>query len=521
MLRLSALALGPLLARAVPKSGSGIVDDWTAISRWLSKRLSDPSGKLTQILTRTVDRAWRSLEIALAGEALHRRTIDAGADRALIEQVRQFIAVAPIPNLSPESRRRLRVEIHEARQAEIIPGPVPSVDALAALIVRFLGGPVEETPETDGRELAAIAPDIHAAGFDTLAKYIERRSSSKQFLLIVAARYFLAREISGDLELFRDLGFSRTELLPDNLRIGFDRLADAFDRFTSILTDLIAQLAESKEEITEPSNAPPTSEEPSTPSTAEPGFSINGTHLVSPIRLDTAGVRIAPCPVCLTQVRLTHSALAWVSLRCDSCGTEFQATDGTAPPPSPPTVSKPVANEGFVSRSLLERNLQHWIDSGEPGRWIENRKGMWSETDFSSLADHLLYSRFWPLDLNDVRRVLDQMSMRFRIKGTSWGVPRARPPLPPPSSVSRGLIRTSDIYRTIDGNRWVPCPLCRSFNVEIPPRATGTEVILTCSGCGRTFAVDLTKKKAGAASLPPPPPPPLSFWDKIRTWFGG
>ncbi len=519
MLRLSALALGPLLVRAVPKSGSGIVDDWTAISHWLTKRYSDPSGKLAMVLTRTVDRAWRSLEIALAGEVLHRRAIESKADPALIEQIRQFITVASFPNLSPELRQKLGVEINNARQAEIIPGPVPSIDALATLIVRFLRGPIEETREADARELAALGPELRDAGFGTLAEFIELRSSGQQSLLVIATRYFLAREISSDLGLLRDLRFTRTELLTDNLRAGFDRLADALDRFTSVLIDLLAQLAvssdpASSDSVSDPSNALPTSDAAPTP---DPGFSINGTHLVSPIRSGSAGSRIAPCPVCLTQVDIHRSAGSWVSLRCDSCGTEFQATDGTAPAP---LASKPGAGPEPMRRSVEARNLQVWIDSGEPRRWIDYRKGMWSEADFLKLTNSLRLSRLWPLDLNEVRRVLSEMSERYRTKGTNWGTPLARSPSPPSATTPTGLIRTSDVYRTIDGNLWVPCPICRSFNVEIPPelpsRSAG-EVPLTCSGCGRRFVALLKKKPA---LLPPPPPPPPSFWGKVRKWFG-
>ena len=70
MLRLSALALGPLLARAAPQIGGRIVDSSATIHRWLTKQYSDRSGTLVSVLTRVVDRSWRALEIALAGTDL-------------------------------------------------------------------------------------------------------------------------------------------------------------------------------------------------------------------------------------------------------------------------------------------------------------------------------------------------------------------------------------------------------------------------------------------------------------------
>jgi hypothetical protein len=252
--------------------------------------------------------------------------------------------------------------------------------------------------------------------------------------------------------------------------------------------------------------------------TPDPGFSINGTHLVAPIRSGSTGSRIAPCPVCLTQADVLRSSGAWVSLRCASCGTEFQATDGTAPPPAPaPPASKPVGGPEPMLRSLMARNLQLWIDSGEPARWIEYRKGVWGDAEFVGLTEFLRLSRFWPLDLNEVRKVLTGMTEQYRTKGTNWDILPPRPTTLPVSAADRGLIRTTEVYRTIDGNLWVPCPICRSFNVEIPHRSIG-EVSLTCSGCGRPFVAVLKKKPA---LLPPPPPPPPSFWNKVRKWFGG
>jgi hypothetical protein len=520
MLRLSALALGPLLARAAPKIGSGIVDTSTTISNWLTEQYTHQSDTLVTALTRSVDRSWRSLEVALGGGELHRGAIDAVVDRALIEQIRQFIAVISWQDLTREFRFQVINDIRSARKKGIIPGPVPSVNALTTRIVRFLDGVSEETPEADCRELVAFAVELRTSGFDSLARFFDLLPSNKQPLLVTAVRYFLSREISADLWLLRDLRFTRTELIPDGLRSGFDRLADAFDRFTTILIELLAQLTAS---INLPSPIPPSATVPAPSSVSPPqtevGFSIHGTHLVAPIRPGLNGSRITPCPVCLTPAMLPPSSGGWVSLRCDTCGTEFQATDGTVPAPALPLSS--AARTDAVTRSRLQaRNLQSWIESGKPELWIEYRKGMWGEKDFEGLTEMLRFSRFWPLDLVEVRKALVKMTSRFKSKGTKgWGLPSPRASGSSTGSTSIGLIRTSDFYRTVDGNYWVPCPLCRSFNVEIPPWAI-SEIRLTCSGCGREFVLDL-KKRPKPLSLPPPLTPPPTFWNKVRKWFGG
>jgi hypothetical protein len=508
MLHLSALALGPLLARAAPNISSGNVDISTAISRWLAERFADPTGKLARVLTRIADRAWLSLEIALAGEDLHRSAVVAGVDRALVEQIRQFIEVASLPTSTLEQRRDVRVALQNARKADRIPGPVPTANALAAMIIRYFGA-ADESTEIDNNLLTELSLKLHIAGYSTLSGFIGLRSTDRHSLLITSVRFFLSREIAEDLRLLRDLRYTRIELLPDAVRAGFDRLADAFDRFTPVIVELLSELTVSTDANAEQT----TVVAPDAPKIDEPGFYILGEHLIAPIRTVADGSRIAPCPVCMTQTIIRSSDVAWVSLRCSSCGTEFQATDGTAPPPSPP-VPKSEATSKSRQRA---KNLQLWIDSGGPIRWIEYHKGIWSETEYYKLIDVLRASRFWPLDLTDVHRILTEMIAQYKTRVTLWGGIPAGATESPRSSTSRGLVRASGIYRTIDGNSWIPCPLCRSFNVEIPPGSSG-EISLTCSGCLRTFLVDL--KKATSAVFPPPAPPsPPSFWGKIRKWF--
>jgi hypothetical protein len=544
---LSALCLGPLLARAAPRIGGGSADSPTRISQWLNERLFHPSGTLASVLTRVVDRAWRALEIALAGERLHRLASESGADRALVEQLRQFLAVAPLFAATPQVRKFALIDIENARQAELIPGPVPSAAALAAQVLRFLRGPDEETPEADARELATMAPEFREAGFPALADFLEmplslddgdsadlsgmartdlarfvRPASAQAHLLVSAARYFLSRAIAADLWLMRDLRFTRTDLMPDRVRAGYDRLNDALDRFTPVIVELLFEVAAGDAKPEPPSiSAAVSAETPAAPAAEDPGFAIHGVHLVAPIRTDASGNRVAPCPVCLTQTPIPAGAKHWASLRCETCGTEYRATDGTAPapPPPPPPIVRPDAAADAAMRKLQAGNLALWINSGEPLRWIENRRGVWSEKEFRGLVEMLRLSRFWPMNEAEVRKYLVDLALRYETRGASWSAaPVHAPPPPPPASV--GLIRTSDIYRTIDGNLWVPCPICRSFNVGIPAHATG-EVGLTCPGCGRRFIAILKKKPSLLPPpLPPPPPPPPTIWSKVRKWFG-
>jgi hypothetical protein len=380
----------------------------------------------------------------------------------------------------------------------------------------FLSRTDDELMVIEGAHLQVLAGEMRSNGFETVAAYLEQAATTSGPLLTVAARFFFAREILGHLVLLRDLRSDPAEMLPEHVQRGFGRLADAFDRFTGPLTEMLTKLADEGESTAgEPPPQPP-QEHPALPAS---GFAIHGTHLVSPIELDDVGTRVSPCPVCLTRTILPPSAAPWVLLRCDSCGTEFRASDGSAPPP-PDAEKKSADNPESVQAFLAKRNLQRWIDAGEPEKWVERLKGVVPDEKFKLVIETLRYSRFWPLDEAEVRRTLLKRSRHFREKVVSSKRSSEAGPATGPAepTAPRGLIHTSDVYRTIDGNCWVPCPLCRSFNVEIPPRAVGV-IRLNCSGCGRMFAVDLKKKTDATILPPPPPPPPPGVWEKFRKWF--
>jgi hypothetical protein len=74
--------------------------------------------------------------------------------------------------------------------------------------------------------------------------------------------------------------------------------------------------------------------EPPANSTTPESPRVHGSHLVCAIRSDPDGTRFSTCPVCVAHSTLP-SADGWLSVKCDSCGSEFIASDGS-PPPAPP-----------------------------------------------------------------------------------------------------------------------------------------------------------------------------------------
>src|SRR5262245_32856214 len=104
---LSVLAMRGVLAgacRAVGfEAGHAAIDGVVGFFR---SRLADPSQKVVVALKRSTDRAWRAIEVSLAGESLTGR-LDRAEDRAFREQVRLFLdaSSAELPNKGLDFRR--------------------------------------------------------------------------------------------------------------------------------------------------------------------------------------------------------------------------------------------------------------------------------------------------------------------------------------------------------------------------------------------------------------------------------
>src|SRR5262249_57661006 len=82
------LALRPLVTGAVKATGVGIADDAVAgVVNFLNDRFLDHSKTLVNALHHANDRAWRALEIALAGESFL-SWLDQAHDKAVPDHVR-------------------------------------------------------------------------------------------------------------------------------------------------------------------------------------------------------------------------------------------------------------------------------------------------------------------------------------------------------------------------------------------------------------------------------------------------
>ncbi len=244
---------------------------------------------------------------------------------------------------------------------------------------------------------------------------------------------------------------------------------------------------------------PPITSPPAIDPTA-PGFASHGSQLLAPMRDGPGGSRIAACPVCLAHAIMPRTAGGWMPFRCESCGTECVATDGSPPPklpPPPPSAPEPLESSELVVPIMLKPHgrraaccpVCHSLKAIAPdaGGWVELRC-LACGTEFSA-SDGTAPPP----------------------KPTSPPPPVPASPPPPPS-----LPRSTLVFDFLGDHCCAVCPVCDGL-VTFPRHATG-EVRLLCSACATPFVATAAKSKAPP---PPPPPPPrlASFWGKVSAWF--
>src|SRR5262249_11619290 len=135
----------------------------------IGDRFSDRGGQLTEALRRASERAWRTLEIALAGESFWNR-LDAAEDKAFRQQVRGLLESMTLTRRTTkeESRRLCLAELRAARKDGLLLGGTREDVARSA---RLFAGQADQLAALE-RERAALremAGVLQQAGYENLA----------------------------------------------------------------------------------------------------------------------------------------------------------------------------------------------------------------------------------------------------------------------------------------------------------------------------------------------------------------
>src|SRR5947209_6945349 len=96
----------------------GIDGGGAAVADFLGRHFTDHSRKVTAALEVASERAWKALEVALAGESLANLLVST-EDREISRQIRAFLDGSPdaLPAIDPPFRQRCLRQLRAARKA--------------------------------------------------------------------------------------------------------------------------------------------------------------------------------------------------------------------------------------------------------------------------------------------------------------------------------------------------------------------------------------------------------------------
>jgi WD40 repeat protein/serine/threonine protein kinase len=242
---LSVVALRQLVSAAGNAVGLGTTTD--AIVDSLTRRFTDHSQRLTKALQTANERAWKALEIALAGDSLLERCKGALAeteDRAFGEQLRAFLEVSPLRKVKAEQQPILRQALEELRSARAR-GMLSQGSLGPAGLAQETGGFARYSDpqallDAEFQLIQGIAAELK----ETCPKLsvVLAHPKIKPNILAVAVRYYFRREVEADPQLFQGLAFAKLEALQEGQAKGFAELTEALTRHGSRLEGLLADL---------------------------------------------------------------------------------------------------------------------------------------------------------------------------------------------------------------------------------------------------------------------------------------
>jgi WD40 repeat protein/tetratricopeptide (TPR) repeat protein len=248
--QLSTLTLRQLIDGAIKATGFKIVEEGTeVVVALLSRQFVDHSQRLTAALHTANDRAWRAMEISLAGDSWWERCkikLAAREYQAFRQQVQSFLAVAPLgglPGHGEEFRQQALRQLQAARKAGILTDGTLTPQKLAREAGAFARySDPASLLDAEWRLVEQMAGEVRLAGFGTLAHFLALRHGQGTSLLVTAARYFFRREVETDRELFQGLAFAQMERLAQTEEAGFAALSEALAQQGHHLEDLLGDV---------------------------------------------------------------------------------------------------------------------------------------------------------------------------------------------------------------------------------------------------------------------------------------
>jgi uracil-DNA glycosylase family 4 len=257
---LCALALKQLVGGACKvvgvEAGAGAVE---GVVGFLTRHFLDHSQRLTEALRQSNERAWKALEVALAGDSLWDRcklVLASGEDKAVRELVGPFLASCDLAMLhGRESYRRLCLaELRAARKEGLLTEGALEPTELAkkaGAFARF--GDPQAMLQAENETLGQMGQELKGKGYVNLAEFVSLRPERGEALLVLSARYFFRRAVETDQALFQGLTFARLEQVQEGQRVAFESLSRALaeqgDRLELVLNEVQAAVLATRDAV--------------------------------------------------------------------------------------------------------------------------------------------------------------------------------------------------------------------------------------------------------------------------------
>jgi serine/threonine protein kinase len=230
--QIASLAVHSLAAAANLAGFDGATKVAGSLGKMTGQQFGDQSRRLLDALRQSSQRAWNTIEIALAGNSLRERirTIATRTeDRIFATQLQTFLATVPLGEDAHAVRTKALAELRHARKAGLLNTDldITALEKAADPLARYT------TPAAlvDAQEqaLAHVARTLHEQGYIFLARVLLVRPHGGQPLLLVALSYFFRRGVESDETLFRSLSIERLGHLQETQESGFAALELALD----------------------------------------------------------------------------------------------------------------------------------------------------------------------------------------------------------------------------------------------------------------------------------------------------
>lgn len=222
-----------------------------SLMHFFNDRAGDQSRRLYDILRHSSERAWRCLEVALAGPSWWGSCTGmfrSAEERNMQRQIEAFLRAVPVTDLpgDPEKFRKLALtELHSARRVGLVPGPDFRGDELVESVRGFEAfTDPKQLLERDRVAVSGMADVLRKEKYTHLAAYIALRPGQGQPLLIQAVRFFFRADVAKDEQLSTGLMLDRLENIDGVLQAGFAEFGAAFKEHGVKLEGLLGNLAQ-------------------------------------------------------------------------------------------------------------------------------------------------------------------------------------------------------------------------------------------------------------------------------------